>query len=336
MNLAVSVIVPAYNTPANYFEACLKSLAAQTFNNSEFLIIFDGKQPKLEKICQEYSFHDSRFTLHSLPHKGVSAARNHGINIAQGEYVTFLDSDDTIEENCCLETYEFAKTNNADVVLFDYHPVDNQYEKKTPLKNSADSINNDIAEEFQKQCIRLTDPKYVSVASTWCKLIRKNFLLSNNITFSTRLQRCVDRPFSYQIFFFHPKIAYLNKPFYNYNNVPGSITNANCDNILKKMLFYLVEIKRFSNKHSALIAQHAILSFFAIWHIYYLKNGQGLKKIPELKTTLRSPWFKEITRNLNYKSISSKITKLESFLFLHSMTLPLYLHAIKWMLYKKR
>ena len=126
--IKVSVIVPVYKVPLEYLRACLDSLTAQTMQECEFIIVSDGAPEAECSICDEFATKDSRFKFFKQEHAGVSAARNFGIEQAQGEYIIFVDADDWIKSETCEITYTFAKDNNSDIVLFDYIPIGNQNE----------------------------------------------------------------------------------------------------------------------------------------------------------------------------------------------------------------
>ena len=117
--IKVSVIVPIYKVPVEYLRECLDSLASQTEQECEFIMVSDGAPAAECSICKEYSDKDFRFKFLIREHAGVSATRNYGIEQAQGEYITFVDSDDWIEKETCSLAYNYAKENDSDVVLWD-------------------------------------------------------------------------------------------------------------------------------------------------------------------------------------------------------------------------
>ena len=94
----ISVIVPVYNVE-EYLEECLNSILVQTYTNLEILIVNDGSTDNSLEILQEFSQRDSRITIFTKENGGLSSARNLAIDEAKGEYFTFIDSDDYIEEN---------------------------------------------------------------------------------------------------------------------------------------------------------------------------------------------------------------------------------------------
>lgn len=112
----VSVIVPIYNVE-NYVKKCLDSLAAQTLEDVEFILIDDGSTDNSGKIADQYSS-DPRFRIYHTENRGLSAARNYGIDKSHGEYLMFVDGDDWVTPDFCRVPYKTAITNNADLVIF--------------------------------------------------------------------------------------------------------------------------------------------------------------------------------------------------------------------------
>ena len=100
----ISVIIPVYNTE-KYLHRCIDSVLAQTYKDFELLLIDDGSKDSSGTICDEYAAQDARVRVFHKENGGVSSARNVGLNHAQGEWVTFVDSDDYIEENF-LKSFE--------------------------------------------------------------------------------------------------------------------------------------------------------------------------------------------------------------------------------------
>ena len=97
----ISVIVPVYNVEP-YLRLCVNSILNQTFTDFELLLIDDGSTDYSGEICDEYASMDSRVKVFHTTNRGVSAARNLGINKASAEWITFVDSDDWMEKGCLL------------------------------------------------------------------------------------------------------------------------------------------------------------------------------------------------------------------------------------------
>ena len=119
--IKISVIVPVYNT-SKFLEKCLNSIIEQNFKDIEIIIINDCSTDNSLKIINGFIKIDSRIILiNKEKNEGLSAARNSGIEIARGEYILHIDSDDWIEENYFKNIYENAINNQADMVISDYY-----------------------------------------------------------------------------------------------------------------------------------------------------------------------------------------------------------------------
>ncbi len=117
-NPKVSVIIPVYNT-AKYLESSVSSIQEQTLRDIEILIIDDGSTDNSPAILKKLSEEDARIRLFTQSNQGQSAARNLGLDNAQGDYVYFMDSDDILELNALSSCYEKCDSQNLDIVIFD-------------------------------------------------------------------------------------------------------------------------------------------------------------------------------------------------------------------------
>ncbi|MBO6126775.1 MAG: glycosyltransferase [Clostridia bacterium] len=133
----VSVIIPVFNVE-NYLERCLKSVTCQTFKDIEIIIINDGSTDKSFDICKKFAESDKRIILISQKNSGVSAARNAGINISTGKYLSFVDSDDFIAPDMIEFLINNLEKNNADIAtcgMYDCYIQNNNKIKKICNKN---------------------------------------------------------------------------------------------------------------------------------------------------------------------------------------------------------
>ena len=112
----LSIIVPVYKVEP-YLSKCIDSILAQTYTDFELILIDDGSPDNCGKICDEYEARDSRIIVIHQENQGVSAARNAGLNIAVGEYIGFVDSDDWIEPEMYGTMIGLAKAKELDVVM---------------------------------------------------------------------------------------------------------------------------------------------------------------------------------------------------------------------------
>lgn len=111
----LSIIVPVYNVEA-YIKRCLNSILAQTFTDFELILVDDGSPDGCPAICDEYAARDRRITVIHKPNGGLSDARNAGLDIAAGEFLGFVDSDDYISPNMYEKLVEAIKSSGADLV----------------------------------------------------------------------------------------------------------------------------------------------------------------------------------------------------------------------------
>ena len=116
MAVKVSVIVPVYNVEL-YLEECLQSIVDQTCKDIEIIIVNDGSTDSSVKIIEKYKKKDSRIIIINQQNKGSSGARNAGIDIARGEYILFVDSDDFLREDCIELLYQRAER-ELDIILY--------------------------------------------------------------------------------------------------------------------------------------------------------------------------------------------------------------------------
>lgn len=116
----VSIIVPVYNTE-KYLEKCLESLSKQSLEDIEIICVDDGSSDNSGTICEKFAALDKRFTVIHKKNEGVSTARNTALDIAKGEYVGFVDSDDWVESTMFEALYEKAHSSSADIVQCSYN-----------------------------------------------------------------------------------------------------------------------------------------------------------------------------------------------------------------------
>lgn len=116
MNLLVSVIIPIYNVE-QYLDKCIESIVKQTYSNIEIILVDDGGKDSCPKKCDEWSKIDSRIKVIHKENEGVAYARNSGLDIASGEYILFVDSDDYIAFDAVEIMVKRIEQDNTDIVI---------------------------------------------------------------------------------------------------------------------------------------------------------------------------------------------------------------------------
>lgn len=119
-----SIIVPIYKVE-KYLRRCIESLIHQDYQDIEIILVDDGSPDNCGIICDEYANKDTRIKVIHQENGGLSAARNAGIDIAHGDYLMFVDSDDWVEKNYCSMALQKAKETESDIVVFGYNDVFN-------------------------------------------------------------------------------------------------------------------------------------------------------------------------------------------------------------------
>lgn len=223
-NPLVLIIVPAYNVEP-YLKKCLDSIQNQTYKNLEVILIDDGSSDGTSNICDLYVNKDKRFKVIHKENQGLSLARNSGLDVMSGEYVTFVDSDDYIHPRLVEDCVQAVEENDADIVIFNIIDVKNGRENLREMNPHYLSGTNQIFEGI----IRDTIPSYV-----WNKFYKA--ALWDRVRFmpNTAFEDLLVMP---QIFRSVRESYFLNKGLYYYNNDNSGSISRNISPISKYGLF---------------------------------------------------------------------------------------------------
>ena len=219
-NIAVSVIVPVYNV-ALFLADCLESIIHQTLQNIEIIAINDGSTDKSPEILKQYAQKDKRIKIITQENKGLSAARNVGINEAQGEFISFVDSDDWIDPTFLEKLYQSAIAHKADIACCGYY----EYGSQGAVTNIFEFKN-----EFE--AISLHDKIFKLNVIVWNKIYNRQKLLENNLFFREGL-RFEDMYFTPMAMEKLGKAVWVTGVYYHYRYNPTSITKSD-ENVKKQ------------------------------------------------------------------------------------------------------
>ena len=128
----ISVIIPVYNAES-YLGSCLDSILEQTFIDIEVILIDDGSVDSSGSICDEYAAKDNRIKVYHFENRGVTCARLHGISVSKGDWITFVDADDTLPSNALQLLLTVAQNENVDVVSGAARRISPNYNRLIPL-----------------------------------------------------------------------------------------------------------------------------------------------------------------------------------------------------------
>jgi len=214
-----SVVVPVYNVE-KYLKACVDSVLNQTHTDFELLLVNDGSTDDSSKIIEDYVKNDSRVKGIHKKNGGQSTARNLGVDIATGEYVVFLDSDDFILDTNYLSDLDNLLKTDIEVVMLRY----NKYFEDGSVDDLGISLDGVDCTDKGKMLYELVK-RDAFFCSCWSKCISLKFLKDNKITFDEN-SRCEDMDWFYQVVEKAQKFAVIDKPYVNYRQRQNSVTST--------------------------------------------------------------------------------------------------------------
>ena len=296
----ISVVIPVYNVEV-YIEECLESVIKQTIKDIEIIVVNDGtKDNSIEKIMK---YDDDRIVIINKENGGLSSARNAGLKVAKGKYTYFIDSDDFLLSNKCLEEmYEIAELDSSDIVVgngYKYYSNDNMqelYRNKNIFKRSAMNSKDFLIKFINSDSMQI--PVYFNMYKT-------NLLKENNLFFKEgRIHE--DQEFITRTFLLSDKVSIYPESFYAYRQREGSIM---------------------SGTKKELSVQHTIMNCLEL-EKYYNDNISDvyLKKV--LLNKLVSQMLYSFT-NCKYGSINKECKKFllrNSFMFKNKLKVFAYLY----------
>lgn len=222
-NELISIVVPIYNVE-NYLRMCLDSIQNQTYQNFECLLINDGSPDNSADICREYLAKDARFRYFEKENGGSSSARNFGIERSEGEYVTFVDSDDWLEHDALQLLYDALKKENADISIGRY----NCYDESRCQYLFYDSNPDDSLEVIEGK--EIIDREGVEEMKTgnwtvaYLKLFKRELLQDLPFPIGKMAE---DTYWTWKVLLKASKVVYLNRCIYWYRvGLTGTLSNT--------------------------------------------------------------------------------------------------------------
>ena len=239
----ISVIVPVYKVE-KYLDRCVESIVNQTYKNLEIILIDDGSPDNSPQMCDEWAKKDKRIKVIHKQNAGVSGARNDGLKIATGDYISFVDSDDYVDKCMFEKMLMTIHKNNSDLAMCFYSNVyedgkiENVYEKNLKLANG----NNIFGFYILQNAIRknnILETEYI-LAGVYRTLYKKE-LLRDRI-FEPEVKFCEDFLFNSLVINSDTKIAFIEENLYFYFQRSNSAIHTISDNLLKSKLIYVKKI----------------------------------------------------------------------------------------------
>ena len=220
----ISVLMPVYNVK-EYIDMAIESVLNQTYPNFELVIINDGSTDGSGRVAEDYQHKDSRVRVYHISNGGLANARNLAISYAQGEYISFVDSDDCIKEDYLECLYQALVKYDADISFCSYYRyVEEEKMYYFPILEEGYEEKIFTPVEAYQNYYNPTNSYNISLVVIWGKLIRKK--LFTDLTFPNgKLHE--DAYTTYKLYFLTDKIVYVKKHLYMYRIRPNSITTKN-------------------------------------------------------------------------------------------------------------
>ena len=281
--MKVSIIMPIYNAE-KYLAKSLDSIISQNYKNLEIILINDGSTDRSRDIAEEYKAKDRRIILVDIENSGPCRARNKGLELATGKYISFVDADDWLTKNAIRSLMSIAYR-GYDVVASNHYRVESTIEISKNDNESGDIDRDGSREEKNNYKSFKTTSSFGYV---WGKLYKNSFIQVNDIKFNEdRKVFLEDTLFNLKVMANNPKYYFENTPTYYYNIIGDSLSNTK-EEITDRAIKVLEDYESFLDKN----------------HIY----DKNLDLFIALATrTISWSLFKSMDCNFSFKNLRDKV-----------------------------
>ena len=239
----LSVIIPVYNVE-KYLDQCVQSVINQTLLDIEIILVDDESPDGSPQMCDDYAMKDSRIKVVHKKNGGLGFARNSGLEVATGEYVTFLDSDDFVDLYTYEHLYNIAKKEKLDAVYYKFKRFvnENKVKQATPC-NEITKCENERIKDLMLDIIALQPSAKVDHnihCSSCTAMYRSEIIKKNNVRFHSE-RELISEDLIFNLYFlkYANKVAFNNSAHYHYRVNPTSLTSTiRTDRIEKNYILY--------------------------------------------------------------------------------------------------
>ena len=300
----VSIIIPVYNVE-KYIDDCLNSIESQTLRNLEIICVDDGSTDNSLKILKKHAKQDNRITVISQHNQRQGQARNMGMRFANGNYIFFCDSDDLLEKECLKQLLNKITSEKSDICIFG-------------AKNFSDDISNYTIKDFRDTSAYANRKNKVCTYKDiknaifshfypWCKLYRRQFIVDNDIKFTTGVF-FEDVIFSVKSVILAKRISILDKNMYLYREEQKNSTMGVAKTTDKSddVFLFLQQVRDFLVQQSLMMELESEYIDFFIEQVKYHVNRV---ESPEIKQNFYIKALAFIEKN----SLNVKNTHLRNF-----------------------
>ena len=299
----VSVILPVYNSEKS-LKRCIESVISQTFSDFELIIINDGSTDNSREICENFKYRDKRITVFNQQNAGVSAARNKGLALAQGKYIMFCDSDDSVAENWIESMYEAITRNPDSLAVCDVRQTNKD---ETVCKLTAE-INHISYFELYKMGLSAYTPN---------KIYRKSIIDENNISFDINCSFAEDVKFNCEYYEYCTDVVFINKILYFYNvSDDGLSLSYKTDSFELHKMPFKIRLKHIGNENITEYCNIWLFHFLALFSNIFDKRNKHMSLFSKFRYNnkmIKSEEFQFCTENSSENRIFKNVLKLKNY-----------------------
>ena len=295
----ISIIIPVYNVE-KYVEQCIKSVINQTYKKLEIILVDDGSLDRSGKICDDYAKKDKRIIVIHKKNGGLSDARNKGLDIAKGEYITFIDSDDYVKNTFIEDLYTAITKNNAELSICNINEVNDKGEIIGNIGFSEDKLikGKKLLNNFCE------DINVIETIVAWNKMYSKEIIKDFRYP-KGRIHE--DEALTYKILYFTKKISIINKYLYFYRRNANSITGKGFNIKRIDYIEALEERLEFFKQHNEEYLYYKTFErFMRIIRVFYIRTRKYINNSKELQKKLVKKYRKFYITFLKIKEIPLK------------------------------
>lgn len=253
----VSIIIPVYNVES-YLRKCIESILSQSYKNLQIILVDDGSSDSSGKICEEYSKKDKRIIVVHKENGGLSDARNCGLKYANGEYLTFVDSDDWVDQNYIKYLVELKEKYNTEISICEFKYITENGE----IINKYFGDNRELVLSHKESVKELALSRYFST-SAWGKLYDTQ--LFDNLEFPYK-RLYEDIPVTYKLFLDGHTVSFGACPLYFYLYRNGAISKKKfTKNRMDAIYFVEDAMKKMVKKYP----EYKNLSYIRLFNTYF-------------------------------------------------------------------
>lgn len=216
-----SIIIPVYNVE-KYLRECVDSILSQTFADFELILVNDGSKDASPAICDEYAKKDERVKVIHKDNGGASTARNKGTDIAKGEYIIYLDSDDYLAENTFLSDLHTKSKEDIDIIIYKYKKYFENTKRFYECHYGFPELSEKKTLPERINYLVKTDSFY---CAGWSKAIRADLIRENNIRFKEGIVG-EDQEWYYRVLQYAKSIDGIDKAYIVYRQRDNSVTSS--------------------------------------------------------------------------------------------------------------